>query len=309
MGEPVNLPVTSPSSDLSAASGPPSGLFDPASGAVGVVVPVFGAQPGVGTSGVALALADAAAAAGMRVLLVDEADPARSGLTGAAVQRVASDPPGQTGLRVTTSHRRGVVIRSLVAPSRRATPWELPTLARWVPARLRDDGFDVTVVDVGWDMWQVLPDLDDDQLDDGPLVWLRAQPASPVLVCRASRPSVRQAATVAATWTAHRDAGRVGGTRLQLAVSGADSWPEADLTAGADTAVAKLAGSAVFFPYDLSAALDGWTERPLHPAALTAAGRVLSRASAQLAETLPAERPAQRRTRLFRPPTHERTLA
>ena len=51
---------------------------------LGTLVPVLGAHPQAGASDIVLALADAAAMCDLRVLLIDCADPARSGLAGIA---------------------------------------------------------------------------------------------------------------------------------------------------------------------------------------------------------------------------------
>lgn len=172
----------------------------------GTVVPVLGGGAGAGASVLAVVLADALAAQGLRVLLVDAADPLRSGLTLAAGTDGPAVQGPHPGVRIRRAHRgpiRMAHLEYLGLPVRSAAM--VPAPAFWAPTVAEETGerVDVTVVDVGWDSWTVaaLPLA-------GPGGWLRdGCPAPrPVLVVRATAPGVRAAETLLgrlAPWQGH----------------------------------------------------------------------------------------------------------
>jgi hypothetical protein len=157
-----------------------------------MLVPVLGAHSYAGTSGVALAMADAAAALGLRVLLVDCADPVRTGLAGVCGTEGASTPVPHTAVAVRVSQRMaergGVQVRRLVAAGPLAAA-QIPPPKAW--AAVAPTGFDLTVVDLGWDVWPLLTS----PAELGPAWWLAAvtEQNSPVLVMRPSMSSAANA--------------------------------------------------------------------------------------------------------------------
>ena len=97
-------------------------------------VSVIAGHPGAGSSTVALALADAAAASGQSVHLLDPASPGRSGLVAAAAVELGTDPTG--------TWRRGR--RTSIVIERRAFFHGESTV---VPSGVVDD--ELTVLDLG----------------------------------------------------------------------------------------------------------------------------------------------------------------
>jgi len=155
----------------------PLGVLRPPAGRHWVAV--VGAHRGAGTSTVALALADAAAAAGWPVHLVSCNPPAECGLVGAATVELGTDPAGswRTG-------RRGAGI----TVDRPAAPPGLPTRdatdsgcrPSWPPVPLGiDDGNLLTIVDA--------------EAGAARTPHLLATAAAVLLACRVSVPGVQQA--------------------------------------------------------------------------------------------------------------------
>jgi len=117
----------------------------------GTVIPVLAGHPGGGASVLAAVLADALAAQGHRVLLVDTADPLRSGL---------ADATTDDGPRLAGPHRSVGIRQSERGPIRCArleytgvpvrSAGMVPAPQYWTPP---DGAVDVTVVDIGWDAW------------------------------------------------------------------------------------------------------------------------------------------------------------
>jgi hypothetical protein len=259
----------------------------------GVVVPVVAAHPQAGASGVALAMADAAAAAGLSVLLVDCADPRRSGLAGVAshegptvaVPSVATS--GGWAVRVSTRAPAGgrpVRVLRVVAPARPWTAADLPTPAAWVTAA--PGWWDLTVVDLGWDAWHLLAGPE----SLGPMRWLSAGPqptniapkampspplpaVSPVLVVRATAPSLAAAEGVLARYLAAYAAGWLAEVG-QVAVVGASGWPPGVL-GGAGRLARLVQGREQFVPWASSAAVAGWSTAPVPPVLRDAGKRLL----------------------------------
>lgn len=170
----------------------------------GTVVPVLGASPGAGASVLAVVLADALAAQGLRVLLVDAADPLRSGLALAASSDARATPGPHPGVCIRHGHRGPIAVARLEfagLPVR--SPGMVPAPVFFDPTSRDGDPVEVTVVDVGWDAWTVagLP-------LHGPGGWLRTGPVPPrpVLAVRATAPGVRAAETLLARlapWHGH----------------------------------------------------------------------------------------------------------
>jgi hypothetical protein len=264
------------------------------------VAPVLAAHPQVGVSGVALAMADAAAAAGLAVLLVDCADPRRSGLAGIASHEGPAVPIGGGSWSVRVSVRaasggRPVQVRRVIAPAGPWTPVDLPPPGAWLavaPGR-----WDLVVVDLGWDVWHLLAGPQ----SLGPMRWLSNdwQLTSPVLVVRATVPSLAAAEGVLSRYLAAYSAGWLAGV-AQVAVVGASSWPP-EVLSGAGRLARLAAGREVFVPWASAAAVAGWSPAPLPAELLDAGRRLLVGVGGQVATALgpvsQRRRPSRRRWR------------
>ncbi|MEG9518035.1 hypothetical protein LZ318_30685 [Saccharopolyspora indica] len=224
----------------------------------GVVIPVLAASPGDGASLVSAVLADAMQiAGGLRVLMVDTADPVRSGLAAAA----RSDGPALAGphpaVRVRFSWRAQAVLARVESDLPVLAPGMVPPPRFFKPSATT---VQATVVDLSHDAWR---------LGAHPLAgagaWLReGTPAPrPVLVCRASRPSLLHAEQALArleAWAGH------GGLTApaQLVVVGAKRWP-AGVSGGAGRRVSALLEDALFLPFDPAIAAFGVTAEATPP--------------------------------------------
>ena len=217
----------------------------------GTVVPVLAASPGAGASLVSTVLADALQITERQVLLVDTADPARSGLAAAA----RSDGPVLAGphhsVRVRISWRAQALLARVESDLPVITPGMVPPPRFFKPA---NHSVQATVVDLGHDAWRVAAH---------PLAgagsWLRSgsPPPRPVLVCRASRPSLLHAEQLLARLNAWDDTG-VTTPPAQLVVVGAKRWP-AGVPGGAGRRVSELLADAVFLPHEPDLAISGIT--------------------------------------------------
>ena len=267
--------------------------FDPAEFGLGVLIPVVGGHPGAGASGVALALADAAAAAGLRTLLVDGADPARSGLTNVWTSQLRSDAPCRDGATIGTVARAGLLRRQLRGIGRPFPSRTYPALTEWASPDFRwnHGPFEVTVVDVGWNAWTGF-----NEVRFGPLAWVGAVEASthPVLVAAPTVPSLRLTAGVHARWCAALASGEVEASP-RVVVSMASAVPPA-LQVGCPPSLGELLAEATCFPAVGYATTGGWGGRPLPAAALSAANHVLG-SSGPLAGRFTAARPQPHRFR------------
>lgn len=217
----------------------------------GAVIPVLAASPGCGASVVAAALCDVLALAGRSVLLADTADPSRSGLAGAVRTHGPVVGGPHPSVRIRLSWRAQALVASMCSELPIISPGMVPDPVFWLPPKRR---IAVTVVDVGHDAWRV---------SANPLIgagaWLRAgSPATrPVLVCRASQPSLAQAEQLLARMQAFTALGVV--TEVaQLVVVGAHRWPPG-VTGCAGRRLAGLVESAVFVPHDKAVATSGVT--------------------------------------------------
>lgn len=237
-------------------------------GPLGAVIPVLAASPGTGASVIAAALTDAISEAGMRTLLVDGAEPTRSGLANAA--RV--DGPWTRGphplVSVRFSLRSGALLGRVDSDLPVITPGMVPSPAWWRP---NDVALAATVVDIGHDAWRVAAN---------PMVgvgaWLRhgEPPPRPLLVCRASQPSLLHAEQVLARLEPWVGLGALAAVE-QLVVVGARRWP-AGVVGGAGRRLADLVENALFVPHDKFIAARGVTDRPIPQHVRRALRRIVS---------------------------------
>ena len=257
---------------------PSSGGFEPDLAAVtgwlegsGVVIPVLGASGGAGASVAAAALFDVCDAAGRATVLIDGADPTRSGLA------LAGRPSGATrrvgdGVLVGRAERgrRGHLER-LAAGGRVFQAGMVPTAQEWFP---EGTGAEVTIIDVGWDPWACLAGP-----AAGPGSWWACSTElpeelrpCPVLVCSPTRPSVARAQALMTRllpWSRTQRVAEV----LALVVTGAARWP-AGVAGVAGREVAEL--PAFFLPHHRALARHGITPDPL-PARVQAGAARLAR--------------------------------
>jgi hypothetical protein len=133
-----------------------------------------------------------------------------------------------------------------------------------------------TVVDIGQD-WTRFETAG----PDGPRSWLRSarsgSPApQPVLVVRATRPSLMAAEAALARLDSQTTSGRlVAPARLVVMASWKKrGWP-AGVTGTAGSRVARLLDDAVFVPYDRDLDLGGVTADPVPPQIQAVVGEVL----------------------------------
>ena len=233
------------------------------------MIPVLGSAAGVGASVFALSLFDALDGAGVRTLLVDTADPARSGLSAISDQGPVVRQPADD-LAICASRRGGGFVLRLAAPSAgvfRASM--VPAPQWWLPQNRAPE---VTIVDLGWDPWPLV-----DHPLRGPAAWLRASDGGdevgpwPVLVCAPTRPSVTRANQVLArlrSWNVAGGVSEVAG----LVVSGAARWPR-----GVGGVVGpRLAGlePPYFLPHDRRIAVGGLSTNPMPARMQRVAGRL-----------------------------------
>jgi len=236
----------------------------------GTVIPVLAGHPGGGASVLAAVLADALAAQGHRVLLVDAADPLRSGL---------ADATTDDGPRLTGPHRSVGIRQSGRGPIRCArleytgvpvrSAGMVPAPQYWTPP---DGAVDVTVVDIGWDAWALgaMP-------LQGPGGWLRhgTPTPRPVLALRPSMPAARhteQLLSRLAAWTSGGGATEV----TSVVVMGAKKVPPA-LRAVAGNALTPLLQHAVCLPTDRDLAERGVSTEPTPAPAQHAVAPLLTR--------------------------------
>lgn len=246
----------------------PRALFSADWSAFGThILPVLSASPGAGATLVSALLTDVLTLSGRRVLLVDTADPTRSGLTNAARSDGPARPGPHPAVRVRFSRRDRAVLARVDTTMPVFTPGMVPPPAFFHPGSQR---VDVTVVDIAHDAWR---------LTAHPLAgagaWLRrGRPAPrPVLVCRASRPSLLHAEQVLArveAWNANTVVPQ------QLVVVGAKRWP-AGVAGSAGRRTATLLDTAVFIPHDSDLAVSGVTAELTSPRTRQPLSRALSR--------------------------------
>lgn len=236
----------------------------PVAPGLGHVIPVLAAHAGAGASTCALALADAADTAGLRVLLIDTADPARSGLS-YSCDVEGSVLVGSSSRRgVQLSRRRSIDVRRVAAGlSGLCLPDAVPDVSAWREALAV--AYDVTVVDLAGDAWQMWAGT-----PTPAAAWLIGASTTPVVVLRATRRGLTQLegvlAAAAATATAPVKA---------LVSVGAATWP-AEVLAVASTQACRLLDSGFNMPWDGDLERYGLTTAPSPPALQAAALHVLA---------------------------------
>ncbi|MGH4007873.1 MAG: hypothetical protein ACRDTH_06890 [Pseudonocardiaceae bacterium] len=217
----------------------------------GQVIPVLAGSPGAGASVLTAVLSDVLQLAAQCTLVVDTADPARSGLAMAT----RSEGPWVAGphpsVRIRYSWRAQALLARVETSLPIIAPGMVPPPEFWRPP-VRE--LHATVVDLSHDAWRV---------SAHPLTgageWLRqGSPAPrPVLVVRATRPSLIHAEQVLARLEAWGGIGAVT-PPSQLVVMGAKKWPPG-VAGVAGRRVAGLLEGAVFVPHDPELAVDGIT--------------------------------------------------
>lgn len=234
----------------------------------GVVIPVLSGSAGAGASALAVAIVDALAQASRHVLLVDAADPGRSGLASAATAEGPWTAQLSPLLRVRYSWRQYALLARLESQLPVITPGMMPPPPRWLPEMAAPH---VTVVDVGHDGWRATAN---------PLAgaggWLRrGMPASrPVLVVRPTRPSLRHAEQVLARLDPWVDFGAATAP-VQLVVTGVKRWP-AGVVGAAGRCLEPLVDTAVFVPHDYDVEVGGVTDELLGDKLLAAVTPMLT---------------------------------
>ena len=233
----------------------------------GQVIPVLSGSPGAGASVLTAIISDALQLAGRCALVVDTADPVRSGLAMAA----RSEGPWVAGphqsVRIRYSWRAQALLARVETSLPVIAPGAVPPPRFWRPA-VRE--LHSTVVDIGHDAWRV---------SAHPLTgageWLRqgSPPPRPVLVVRATRPSLIHAEQVLARLEAWIGIGAVA-PPSQLVVMGAKRWPP-DVAGVAGRRVAGLLDGAVFVPHDPELAVGGITAQVTPAQARDAVGPLL----------------------------------
>jgi hypothetical protein len=157
--------------------------------AFGTLIPVLAGSAGAGASCVAAAITDALQQAERCTLLVDADDPARSGLACASTHDGPWTRPISDRLAVRYSWRDDALLARLSTGLPTVTPGMVPAPPDWLsdPA---PDPLHATVVDLGHGGWRAAANP-----RQGSGGWLRRGLPSPhpVLVVRATRPSLRQA--------------------------------------------------------------------------------------------------------------------
>ncbi|MEB3371318.1 hypothetical protein [Saccharopolyspora mangrovi] len=215
----------------------------------GELIPVLAASPGAGASLVAAVLADALQLAEQRVLLVDTADPARSGLAAAArSEGPALDGP-HPSVRIRFSWRAQALLARVETELPVITPGMVPPPRFFKP---KAQSVQATVVDLGHDAWRVAA-----HPLAGAGAWLRAGTPmpKPVLVCRATRPSLLHAEQVLARLDAWNGSGATT-PPTQLVVVSAKRWPTG-VRGSAGRRVSALLDDALFLPHDPDIATSG----------------------------------------------------
>ncbi|UJW32552.1 hypothetical protein L3Q67_01815 [Saccharothrix sp. AJ9571] len=264
----------------------------------GRVVPILAATSGTGASVTAAVISDALQIEGKSVLLVDTADPVRSGLSRAArTEGPPTDKPFPS-VRIRYSWRAQAVLARLDSTLPVITPSMVPPPEYWPPTGRR---LDVTVADVGHDPWRV---------GARPVVgagqWLRpTNPAPiPIVVARPTLPSILHAEQLMSRLEPWIHSGLV--TRPEhMIVVGARRWPRVIAHAGGRL-LRTMVDNASFMPHDPTLKVHGITPA-VTPAAARRAIEPLLRELGLLSEKssprLPGPRRAQGRDGVDERPT------
>ncbi|MBW0102936.1 hypothetical protein [Pseudonocardia sp. KRD291] len=238
---------------------PESGTRPVSWSAFGAVIPVLAGSAGAGASSISAAISDVLQQAGRCALLVDADDPARSGLACASsvegpwVQRINPQ------IAIRYSWRSDALLARVETHLPTITPGMVPVPPDWLPDPAPDP-LHATVVDLGHGGWRAgaTPTY-------GAGGWLRRGLPSqrPILVVRATRPSLRQAEQVLARLDPYVRRG-VATAPVQLVVNGARKWP-AGVSGAAGSRLQALLADALFVPYDRNWELSGVTDEPSPP--------------------------------------------
>lgn len=224
--------------------------------AFGPLIPVLAGSAGAGASCVAAAITDALQQDERCALLIDADDPARSGL--AAASSVDGPWTRQVNPHVTVrySWRDDALLARLETALPAITPGMVPPPPDWLPDPAPDP-LHATVVDLGHGGWRAAA---------SPIYgaggWLRRglPTQRPILVVRATRPSLRQAEQLLARldpWVQRGLATPI----YQLVVNGARKWPPG-VAGAAGPRVAALLDEALFVPHVPAWELGGVTDEP-----------------------------------------------
>lgn len=234
----------------------------------GTVIPVLAGSPGAGASVLAALLADVLQLEQLRVLMIDPADPPRSGLATAARSQGPWLARPHPQVRIRYSWRAQALVARLETSLPVIAPGMVPPPRFWQPPMQ----LHVTVVDLGHDPWRVTA-----HPLTGAGAWLRRgtpQPR-PLLVVRPSRPSLLHAEQVLARlepWVSCAAAT----APAQLVVMGAKRWPDG-VAGAAGRRVNALLDDAVFVPHDPDLAAAGVTAAATPPRLRQAITPVLRR--------------------------------
>lgn len=226
----------------------------------GAVIPVLAGSSGAGASSVAAAIADAVTTDRRCVLLVDADEPARSGLAQAAGVEGPWTRPVTEHVQVRYSWRgrpgRGPLLGRVETTLPALTPGMVPAPPDWLPDP-RPEPLHVVVADLGCGRWRAA---------DSPIAgaggWLRAGHPSPrpILVVRATRPSLRQAEQTLTRLEPLIQAGAAAPV-CQLVVVAAKKWP-AGIDGTVGPRVSELLDDAVFLPPTPAVEIGGVTADP-----------------------------------------------
>ncbi|MGW4527898.1 hypothetical protein [Amycolatopsis sp. NPDC004378] len=217
----------------------------------GTVVPVLAGSPGAGASVLAAVVADVLQLEQRRVLLVDPADPPRSGLAAVARSQGPWLAHPHPRVHIRYSWRAQALVARLETELPVLAPGMVPPPRFWRPPVQQ---LDATVVDLGHDPWRITA-----HPLSGAGAWLRRgtpQPR-PLLVVRPSRPSLLHAEQVLARLEHWISCAAATGP-AQLVVAGAKRWPDG-VAGAAGRRVAALLPDAVFLPLDSELAAAGVT--------------------------------------------------
>lgn len=224
--------------------------------AFGPLIPVLAGSAGAGASCIAAAITDALQQDERCALLIDADDPARSGL--AAASSVDGPWTRQITEHITVrySWRDDALLARLETALPAITPGMVPPPPDWLPDPAPDP-LHATVVDLGHGGWRTAATP-----IYGAGGWLRRglPTQRPILVVRATRPSLRQAEQLLARldpWIQRGLATPI----YQLVVNGARKWPPG-VAGAAGPRVAALLDEALFVPHVPAWELGGVTDEP-----------------------------------------------
>ena len=236
-------------------------------GPTGLVVTVVGAHGWSGTSTTALLVAETAARAGVQVRLIDAADPASSGLVGAAVTEHGCDESGQWRCGTRGSAVGSGQLRLERLAQRPAEPAAVPAAATTGTVTL-------TIVDAGWPLAELLR-LAGQRAERRHWLGQLIHGSALVLTARASVPGVQRLAAAAAEVDGVRNLDQP----MAVALVGAHRLPRllADVVA-ASLPAATDPGQVVLLPGRRDFAVQGVTSSDL-PRQLAPAGARLLRAT------------------------------